>query len=524
MAHPSSSSDDGSRVPLYATIAVVGTLGGVAAIGYYSVAHWFRPPTPMVLAVTALLLPLVALNTVVALISSGPEQTVVSAIRPAMFTSVGIGLLGVGAGAAWMSIDVRQHGLDQAADRGLRGGVVEALEDPADPIVVGACQRLFDLGITGHRQPLLDLLDRRPDIARECLTGAADDRSTEIGQVVTERWHDQLLSESRITGRRQCVLARELPRMPRAAEAGVPALLSCAFRAPTDRARSCCTKSLEEQVGTGADLADALGHSVVRTVAERLGPPLVQASLHRLQLSDTERDRADRLGLNRPEMQRYVAGFACAYALNSRRTNDVTDQLSAWRDARSCEAEITRDEQNINAWHRVCRHLATRLAAGAPPGDLICEAVDLEAVAEAQSRASDTVIGALAGAHDQFMQAKILAGIAMKRKKLQGRLAFLNSIDRQQLRSGSALSEIMSAMDDPAFRERIEKIIVAEESLVKSGVENPETVDDLRLSEEAREDVEEMREAFDKSRKDGSLNPYRHFDFGDDVSGGLETN
>ncbi len=497
---PESSSNTSRSSPFgrYLLVSALLSVIGIGTIGYFAVHQWMRPITPLVLAATALLLPLVSFNAVVALLVSDSDQPVVTALRPALVASIAIGVLGLGAGAAWLSPEVRHRALGAAADRGIRQAPVGALEDPADRIVSAACSRLFDLGIGGQRQTLLELLDRRPGLAERCLASAPDNEQVEeVGQVLAERWHEQLLSDAANSGR-ACRLTRHLPNLPRAPEAGIPALVSCTLQA-SDPARSCCTKTLSEQVGTGAELADAFGSSVVKTVAERLAAPLVQASLHQLQLSDEAKARAVRLGLTSPEMRRFTAGFACASTLKASTTDQVTRQLTAWLDDRSCQAGVTNVEDNIRAWHRICRHLGEALGSSDEPADAICDAARLNALEQCRQRAIHRVRGAYAGAQKQFMQAEILAGVAMRRDRLTGSLGFLGRLADSDQEFDGALRDIMSRMKDDEFREQVEKITVADSQELKAGVDEAESVDDYRLSEEVREEFDQVDEG-DRAR------------------------
>jgi hypothetical protein len=488
---------------LYLTLSVVSLLAGVVAIGYFAVQRWMQPLTPLVVAATALLLPLLSLNVVLALLLSDDDQTVVGALRPALFSSVGIGLIGVAASSVWLSADIRDRALGAAADRGMREAAVGALEDPSKRVVTTACARLFELGVAGHRQPLVELLDSRPGIARKCLNRASgQDKVGELARVLTERWHRQLISGSGTSNRRACRLAGHLPNLPGAAEAGVPALVSCTLNA-NEKVRSCCSKSISEQVGTGPDLADALGNSVVRTVAEALGAPLVQASLHQLQMNDKEKARAVRLGLTSPEMKRFTAGFACAYTLNSAETNDVTRQLAAWLEDRSCQASVSNADGNIRAWHRICGHLGSALGEVDNPEDAICSAARRDALAQCRSRAINRVRGAYTGAKEQFMQAKILAGVAMKKQRVGGPAGFLGQLAESDREVDGALRDIMRRMEDEEFREKIEKIMVADSAGTGGGGRGGRAGLD-NLSEGMKQNLKNLEQAQEKRDRGGS--------------------
>jgi hypothetical protein len=497
MSESSSKSAGSSRTSLYLTLSIVSVLVGGTAIGYFAVQRWMQPLTPLVVAGTALLLPLVSVNVVLALLLSDDDQTVIGALRPALFSSVAVGLVGVAASAAWLSPDIRDRALGAAADRGVRDATVRALEDPSERVVITACARLFDLGVAGNRQPLLELLDNRPGIARNCLDRASDlDKARELARVLTERWHREILSDSGTSNERACRLAGHLPNLPEAAEAGIPALLSCTLNAG-EQVRSCCSKSLSEQVGTGPDLADALGNSVVRTVTERLGAPLVQASLHQLQMNDEEKARAVRLGLTSPEMKRFTAGFACAYTLSSPETNDLTRQLAAWLEDRSCQARVSNVEENIRAWHRICGHLGAALANADDPGDAICDAARRDAVVQCRSRAISRVRGAYTGAKQQFMQAQIAAGVAMKKARVSGPAGFLGKLSESDRELDGALGDIASRMNDEEFREKIKKIMVAE----SGGSERADAESLDNMSEGMRENFEKFQQAQENAER-----------------------
>ena len=503
MPQPQGQDPSKSRVPLYATLTVLGVLGGVAAIGYFAVVGWMKPPTPLVLGATGVLLPLVALNAVLSLLLSDRHEGIYTALRPAVLVSLLGGLVAVGVTASWFSLDVRKRALKQAAKNDLRSGVVGALEDPSSDIVARACVALFEVGIGGKRQSLLEMLDRRPAIARSCLhhasKGTHGEKAAEFGQVITERWHEELVSRGGSGERRRCRLARKLPEMPRAKQAGNPALLSCTLSAPTEAVRTCCGRTLEQKLGTGTSLADSLGNTIVRTVAEKLAAPLVQASLHQLQMEEKARARAVRLGLTKPEMKRYVAGFACAYTLNSGRTNEVTHQLAAWLDKRACSSEIPAVDQNINAWHRVCEHIALRIGDTETPADLICEAARADAISESIDLAKVRVESAFAGASHQFMQAQILAGVAMQQDSLRGPMKML--ADSSATTKGGLLRHILGKMDrDREFRKKVRRLVVASSGMEREGLKGRvESREDLDLDEETEKDLEKMKERFRNS-------------------------
>ena len=491
-----------SRTPIYAVISLIGLLGGTTAIGYYAVSLWMSPPTPMVLALTGILLPLLAVNTVLGLVLSGPDETAFQAVKPAVVPSLIAGLMAVGAATSWFSEEVRTHGFEQVEKYEIRRGAIGALDDPSPAIVARACSTLVGLGVGGHRQPLLDLIDRRPAIARACLADATDgpasEQAREFGQIISERWHEVLLAER--SQRNRCELARQLPEMPRAPKAGIPALISCALQAPAEPVRTCCSRQIEQQVGTGRKLDAALGDSVVRTVAERLAAPLVQASLHQLQLSDSAKARAVRLGLTHAQMKRYVAGFACAYTLNSRRTNEVTHQLAAWLDAQSCSSDIPSVDQNINAWHRVCEHIANRLAEVDDPSALICEAARADALVNAVDTARTQLKSAFAGASHQFMQAQILAGIAMQKDRYRGPLKILNGMAEANIGYEGVMAEIMRRMGDDEFRIKVERIVTGRPAVRRNAAGQPaESIDELQIDEETKEAYRERLEQMEKA-------------------------
>jgi hypothetical protein len=515
-----------NRTPLFAAISVIGSIGGSAAIGYYTVVEWMEPITPLVVAATAVLLPLLAINCILALVLSERHASIAPTLQKPVLLSVVFGLLAIGAAASWNSQKVRKRAIAQATDRGMRQAVIGALEDPSEQIVTEACVGLFKLGVPGHRQELLELLDTNPELARRCLKKAGSDKIVgEVGRVLGERWHAELLARSGSGPSRRCAVARSLGRLPRAASVGLPALLSCSLQAPMSKVRTCCADQVVEVGGKGEELADALGDSITATIAERLAPRLVQASLHQLQLDDEQKARFVRMGLTRPEMRRYTAGFACALTMSRSRTNATTNQMAAWLDDRACSSDIPAVDQNINAWHRVCGYILDNFAEADKPADLICEAARADALIAGVEDAKATVKSAFAGAKDQFMEAQILAGVALQHDRANGALNFLDALKNSGLSGNKSLSAALQQLNDPEFRKKVERIVVATSSLsdksrkrlgantIKQGTDGK-----VEFNEEEREQIDAQFGADKRKELERGLENLRN-----QQSGGLGT-
>lgn len=530
------STSSNSHTALHAAIALIGTLAGVAATGYFALQEWMSPATP--LAITgAGLLGLLALNTVVALILGTDEDSLGATLMPATLPTLLIGALGVAASAAWFSQDIRQRGLQEAAERGMRQGVVGALQDPAPPVVARACTRLFEVGIGGQRQRLLNLLDRRPNIARACLNRAAErlasagpdspaaGRLADISKVLGERWYERLMGDSPPARPQACALADHLGHLPEPArgETAIPGLLTCTIAAAGKEARTCCGEALQSTTGTGGAIVEAMGNSITHTIATRLGPALIQASLHQLQMEDAERARLVRLGLTKAPVRRWAIRFGCSYVLASDTNNELVYQFSAWLDDSDCPARADTVRGDLDAWKRICGQAVEQLDEGRPD-DVLCRASRTDVTATAFRTASDRVHAAAEGALHSLLESKIAAGTFMQKSMSKSRRAAFRRMARRMEEDGLDSSnmdmyiriqklangrrpppgEVMKeSAEQRSMEQMLEKLKSNPEVYEELEGENADRLDRMREqmeSDEFKEKLEEAREQYKEAR------------------------
>lgn len=478
------------RSSLLFAVSLCGLFGGTALLAYYAVLEWMQPATPLVLAGTALFLPVAALNLVVGLVSSDPDESLGEAIRGPVFASLVVGIVAAAAAASWLWPEVRAVGLEQADERAWHDTTARALRDPDPEIVAGACEAMFRREEERYREQLLDLLDQRPRLAEACLRRARETpRAGAYARLLSERWHRELLEQTHEIGRR-CRLSESLGELPGASTAGIPALLSCSFNARLEEVRTCCARTVAESVGTGEELANALGASMARTISERLAAPLVQASLHQLQFAKTNRERADRLRLQNPEMQRYAAAMGCAHLRNAARPSEMVNQFAAWLDDQSCSTSIPEPRSNVRAWRRVCEHIDSERSRTDRPERLVCKAVRAHSLRSSVARARTILESSAAGAKRQFMEADIVAGTALKQGTLPGPLRTLGTMAGRGADRHEIMQRVLRRMDEDEAREAIEKIVMARRGETRFGLSSgPDSpTDDSQETNDRNED------------------------------------
>jgi hypothetical protein len=382
--------------------ALFGTVAGLGLLLYYSIRHWFGPWTPASLFPGAVLLPVVVFQTVWAILRDDTDRSVLSIVRPALIPVAVVGLLGQGATVAWAWPILRTRALERAHRYQWSIDYGKALRDPASNIVTDTCIRIFEHDLSVAETRLLGLLDRHPELAWTCLTSTiSKERSQKFVEIALDRWYRELMHESAGETRgRTCNIARYMARFPGRKQQAVPALVSCALSAPTERANVCCSKSLTSTGLVGGELVDALSE----TPFERMGSlrsTLVRAAFHQFHMTSAQKQQAETLKITGASMRQFVLKSSCVHLLMGRGDGNLTAELTATLEEATCVRGLSSVRRHGEAWKGVCTRW-TELESG-PPRRRLCRAVRRELGETAVRLASDRVHAAIGGTErDEF--------------------------------------------------------------------------------------------------------------------------
>ncbi len=419
--------DHSPRTWPYVAVGVVGAVVGTTLLIWRGASAWMAPFAGLIIAVSAVALPMAAVNGLVALFIAD-EDWQPEVKRAGVVTGL-CSLIPLVAGVAWFSPTVRTTVLSKLSEQTRRTAAVGALEDPSVTVAAEGCRHLVELSPDLERQTLLDVLDRRQDVAINCLNRSyqgegAQQRAESYAGVLTKRWQESAYESSDHS--RACQRIKMGARLPTSGSVGVPALLTCALDGPREQLKQCCAESLREEAGTGSDLVDAFGDSLDSEVGRRLLGPFLTASLHQHQMNEQEREIAETLGLVSPPVRKFAIRLACT-SLESEAVEDiVVRQMRAWISDEACvgsDAYLSSD--GVGGLAKICGEVTGELEGATEPREALCQVADRQRTSSAVEKASGLVDAAVGGGVHQKWKAAIEQGYASSRSAsaLKGRMA-----------------------------------------------------------------------------------------------------
>jgi len=518
--------DHSPRTWPYVAVGVLGAVVGTGILLWRGASAWMAPFAGLIIAISAVALPMAAVNGLVALfIADDDWQPEVK--RAGVVTGL-CSLIPLLAGVAWFSPTFRTTVLSKLSEETRRTAAVGALQDPSVAVAAEGCRHLVQLSPDLERQTFLDALDRRQEVATLCLnrsyqTAGAQERAESYAVLLTKRWQATAYESS--DDDRACRRMRMGTRLPTSGSVGVPALLTCALDGPREQLKQCCASALKEEAGTGAELVDAFGDSLDSEAGRRLIGPFLTASLHQHQMSDQEKKIAEALGLVSPAARKFAIRLACS-SLESDATHDiVVRQMKAWISDDSCVgSDAYLSSNGSEGLARICGEVTDKLEAAPQPREAVCQVAERQRTSSAVALASGLVDAAVGGAVHQKWKAAIEKGYASTRsaRALKGRMAefvqqgrspggMRSSVMAERLsrlkqvaNKGSAkdlmrqemkkMTEVMKQMERSLGEHDMAKKLRQLDGMTDEEVEVPEAID-------SKEKQEKLRKQYKKQRK-----------------------